>query len=71
MRNKNRIETKFVRHRKIGAYEIYIYKDYMSEMFVLQEEETGKRSHYITSDYDLEPVLLAYNWLVKEALFYK
>lgn len=62
---------KFIRHRKIGKYELYIYKDYMSGLYVLQEEETGKRSHSISDGRTLEWLLPTYNRCVREAQFYK
>lgn len=61
---------KFIRHRKIGKFELYIYQDYMSGMFVLQEEETGKRSHNITYGKTLEWLLPTYNRCVREAEAY-
>lgn len=61
--------VKFIRHRKLGKYRLYIYKDYMSDMYVLQEEfcPEGKavKSHNVSYGYDLRPILMAYNRAVK------
>lgn len=61
---------KFIRHRKIGKYELYIYRDYMSGLYVLQEQEGNKRSHYISDSRNLEWLLPTYNRCVREATFY-
>lgn len=58
--------VKFIRHRKLGEFELYIYKDCMSGLFVLQEEETGKRSHNVSYGHTLNSVLPTYNRCVRE-----
>lgn len=62
--------VKFLRHRKVGGYEFYIYQDYMSKLYVLQEEETGKRSNNVSYGHTLKQVLPVYERCVCEAKFY-
>lgn len=65
----------FIRRRKLGKYKLYIYKDYMSGMYVLQEEywhgAKALQSKNVTYDTNLTPVLMAYNNAIKEYEFYR
>lgn len=62
---------KYVRHRKLDEYELYIYKDSGSAMFVLQEmSRSEQRGHNISYGYELEPLLMEYNRAIKEYKFY-
>lgn len=64
-----------IRQRKLGSYNLYIYRDYASGMYVLQEEyaPNGKilQSQNVTYDTSLTPVLMAYNNAIKEYNFYR
>lgn len=59
---------KFIRYRKIGKYELYIYK--YAGYYVLDEVEAGKRGHNVSYGTTLGQMLPIYNRCVKEAMFY-
>lgn len=62
---------KYVRHRKLGENELYIYKDHMSAMYVLQEtNRVEQHGHIISWSYKLESLLIEYNRAIKEYNFY-
>lgn len=54
-----------VRHRKLGSYELYIYK--CAGHYVLDELERPARGHNITYGRRLDTVLATYNRCVREA----
>lgn len=59
---------KLLRHRKIGRYELHIYK--CAGYYVLDEVDEGSRGHNITYGKSLEWVLPTYNRCIREAQFY-
>lgn len=61
-------ECTFIRHQKIGKFELYIYK--CAGYYILDEMEIGRRSHNITYGTTLERVLPTYNRCVREARVY-
>lgn len=61
-------ECKFIRHQKIGKFELYIYK--CAGYYVLDEMEKGKRGHNISYGKTLEWLLPTYNRCVREAKVY-
>lgn len=54
-----------VRHRKVGKFELYIYK--CAGHYVLDELERPARGHNITYGTNLDMVLATYNRCVREA----
>lgn len=73
--HKENDTLKFIRHRKLSNYRLYIYKDYMSGKYVLQEEywhnSKALQSHNITYDSRLAPVVMAYNRAIEEYKLYR
>lgn len=57
-------ECKYIRHRKIGKFELYIYK--CAGYYVLDEVEGRKHGHNITYCTKLEWLLPTYNKCVRE-----
>lgn len=56
---------KYIRHQKIGEFELYIYK--CAGYYVLDEREGSKRGHNISYSQSLEWLLPTYNRCVREA----
>lgn len=58
------------RHQKLGSYNLYIYKNYASGMYVLQEEYAPNdkvlQSRNVTYDTNFSTVLMAYHNAIKE-----
>lgn len=57
----------FIRHRKIGDNELYVYQDYMSGKYVVQQQYKNQMSWNIGYDTKLDVALMVYG-RAKEAL---
>lgn len=62
---------KYIRHRKLGENELYIYKESWTDMFVLQETNRAEqRGRNISYGHTIGPLLIEYNRAIKEYKFY-